>query len=37
VGSAQHGDFMPQHQKLDVLRRRRAAEQQQQVQQLKKD
>jgi hypothetical protein len=37
VGSAQHGDFMTQHQELDVLRRRRAAEQQQQVQQLKEE
>ena len=37
MGSAQHGDFMTQHQQLDVLRRRRAAEQQQQVQQLKED
>jgi hypothetical protein len=37
VDSAQHGDFMTQHQELDVLGRRRAAEQQQQVQQLKED
>jgi hypothetical protein len=37
MGSAQHGDFMTQHQALDVLGRRRAAQQQQQVQQLKKD
>jgi hypothetical protein len=37
IGSAQHGDFMSQHQKLDVLGRRRAAEQLQQVQKLHED
>jgi hypothetical protein len=37
VSSAQHGNFVAQHQELDVLGRRRAAEQQQQVQQLEKD
>jgi hypothetical protein len=36
-GSAQHGDFVTQHQELDVLRRRRAGEQHQQVHQLKED
>ncbi len=36
VGSAQHGDFVTQHQELDVLGRRRAAQQQQQVHQLRK-
>jgi hypothetical protein len=37
VGSAQHGDFVAQHQEFDVLGRRRAAEQQQEVQQLQED
>src|SRR3712207_4244446 len=37
VGSAQYGDFVTQHEKLDVLGRRRAGEQQQQVHQLKED
>jgi hypothetical protein len=32
VGSAQHGDFMSQHQQFDVLGRRRATKQYQQVQ-----
>ena len=36
-GSAQHGDFVAQHQEFDVLRRRRAAEQQREVQQLQED
>jgi hypothetical protein len=29
VGSAQHGDFVTQHQEFDILGRRRAAEQEQ--------
>jgi hypothetical protein len=37
VGSAQHGDFVTQHQEFDVLGRRRAAEQQHQVQQTQED
>jgi hypothetical protein len=37
VGSAQHDDFMAQHQELDVLGHRRATEQQQQVQQPEED
>ena len=37
VSSAQHGDFMTQHQELDILGRRRATEQQQQAQKLDKD
>jgi hypothetical protein len=37
VDSAQHGDFVTQHQELNVLGRRRAGEQQQQVHQLKED
>jgi hypothetical protein len=37
AGSAQHGDFMPQHQEFDVLGRRRSAKQQQQVQQPQED
>jgi hypothetical protein len=32
ISSAQHGDFMPQHQKFDVLRRRRATQQHSQIQ-----
>jgi hypothetical protein len=37
VGSTQHGDFMTQHQELDVLGRRRTSEQHQQVHQLTED
>jgi hypothetical protein len=37
VDSAQHGDFVTQHQQLDVLGCRRAAKQQQQVHKLKED
>ena len=37
VGSAQHGDFVAQHQQLDVLGRRGATQQHQQVQQPDKD
>ena len=37
IGSAQHGDFMPQHQKFDVLGRRRAAKELRQVQKLNED
>ncbi|MGH3798218.1 MAG: hypothetical protein ACRDR6_16930 [Pseudonocardiaceae bacterium] len=37
VGSAQHGDFVTQHQEFDVLGRRRAGEQHQQVQQAQED
>jgi hypothetical protein len=37
VGSAQHGDFVAQHQKLDVLGRRRATEQHQQIQNSEED
>jgi len=37
VGSAQHGDFVAQHQEFDVLGCRRAAEQQQQVHKLEED
>jgi hypothetical protein len=37
VSSAQHGDFVTQHQELDVLGHRRTGEQQQQVHQLTED
>jgi hypothetical protein len=37
VDSAQHGDFMTQHQDLDVLGRRRTPEQQQEVQHPQED
>ena len=37
IGSAQHGNFVAQHQQLDVLGHRRATKQQQQVQQLEED
>jgi len=32
IGSAQHRDFVAQHQKFDILRRRRATQQHQQIQ-----
>jgi hypothetical protein len=37
IGSAQHGDFMPQHEKFDVLGRRRAPKQHQQIQKVEED
>jgi hypothetical protein len=37
VDSAQHGDFVTQHEKFDVFRRRRAAQQRQQIQNVEED
>jgi hypothetical protein len=37
IGSAQHGNFVAQHQQLDVLGHRRATKQHQQVQQPDED